>query len=56
VRLFSFLTRQVTPLFSLPKETVWELPAAALSPDGRYALFVQVDQKINDLVMIDNFR
>jgi hypothetical protein len=55
VRFFIFLTCQVAPLFPIQKETVWDTPAVALSHDG-YALFVQVDQKINDLVMIDNFR
>jgi hypothetical protein len=56
VRFFNLSTRQVTPLFPLEKETMWEVPDVDLSQDGRYALVVQLDHRINDLVMIDNFR
>jgi dipeptidyl aminopeptidase/acylaminoacyl peptidase len=56
VRFLSFRTNRVTALFAIPKETMWDVPAVALSQDGRYALIVQLDHRINDLVMIDHFR
>ena len=55
-RFFSFRSHQVTQLFTKEKASVRDVPNIALSEDGRYALFVQVDQRINDLVMISNFR
>jgi len=56
VRFFSFRTRQVTALFAIQNESMRDVPAATLSEDGRFALFAQVDHRINDLVMIENFR
>jgi Tol biopolymer transport system component/serine/threonine protein kinase len=56
VRFFSFRTRRVTPLFAIPKETGWDTPMVAISEDGRYALFSQVDHKSQELVMVENFR
>jgi len=56
VRFFSFRTRQVTALFPLEKPAAWDVPAVALSEDGRYALFAQLDHSFQELVMIENFR
>ena len=56
VRFFSFRTHRVTPLFPLLKQTEWDWPGVSLSQDGRYALITQVDNMINDLMMIENFR
>jgi Tol biopolymer transport system component len=62
VRFLSFQTGRVTTLFTLPKPpydarlTLWNTPGLALSGDGHYALSVQVEHAINDLMMITNFR
>jgi Tol biopolymer transport system component len=56
VRFFNFATRQVTLLTTLDKEPIWYLPAIALSPDARSLLTVHVDQQVNDLMMIEDFR
>lgn len=56
VRFLSFQTHRVTTLFTLQKNTVTGLPSLSLSADGRYALTVQVEHAINDLMMIENFR
>jgi len=56
VRFLSFETRKVTPLFTLSKDSPSDVPALALSSDGRYALVSQVDQNVNDVMMIENFR
>jgi Tol biopolymer transport system component len=54
VRFFSFRTRDVSSLFALQKAPVLWVPGLVLSPDGRYALTVQLDHAVNDLIMIDN--
>jgi len=55
VRLFNFKTQKITPLFALEKQVQWGVPSLALSADGRYALAVQLDHTVNDLMMIENF-
>lgn len=56
VRFFSFATRQVTPLLTLDREPIWNYPDVALSPDGRRLLTARLDQEVNDLMLIENFR
>ena len=56
VRFFSFATRQVTPLLTSDKEPIWDYPDVALSPDGRRLLTARIDQEVNDLILIENFR
>jgi Tol biopolymer transport system component len=56
VRFFSFATRQVSSLLTLNKEPIWDYPDVALSPDGRHLLTVSLDQEVNDLMLIENFR
>lgn len=56
VRFFSFATRKVTPLLAVEGEPIWEYPDVALSPDGRTLLVARLDQEINDLMLIKNFR
>ena len=56
IRFFSFATRQVTSLTTWEAATQWSVPAIALSADGRYLLTVRLDQEVNDLMMIENFR
>jgi Tol biopolymer transport system component len=56
VRFFSFATRQISPLLTLSKEPIWDYPDVALSSDGRRLLTAWLDQEVNDLMLIDNFR
>jgi eukaryotic-like serine/threonine-protein kinase len=56
VRFFSFATRQVSSLLTLDKEPIWNYPNVALSSDGRRLLTVRLDQEVNDLMLIENFR
>jgi Tol biopolymer transport system component len=56
VRFFSFATRQVSSLHTLNREPIWDYPDVALSPDGRRLLTVSLDQEVNDLMLIENFR
>ena len=56
IRFFSFATRRVTALATLNKEPIWDYPDVALSRDGRLLLFAGIDQELNDLMLIENFR
>lgn len=53
IRFFSFATRQVTPLVTLERDPIWNV---ALSRDGRLLLYACLDQEVNDLMLIENFR
>lgn len=55
-QFFSLRTRHISRLFALDKKTVWDVPTIDLSPDARFAAAVQLDQAVNDLMMIGNFR
>jgi Tol biopolymer transport system component len=56
IRFFSFDTRHITLLVTLDKEVIWNYPDLTLSRDGRQLLFACLDQEVNDLILIDNFR
>ncbi len=56
VRFFSFGTRQVSSVLTLDKEPIWDYPDVALSSDGRRLLTARLDQEVNDLMLIENFR
>jgi Tol biopolymer transport system component len=55
VRFFSFATRRVTPLATLGRELIGNLPELALSPDGRSLLTVHLDHEVEDLMLVENF-
>jgi len=58
INFFSFLTRRVEQLAALPKEARTSIgtPAFAVSADGRWILYVQVDRAESDIVLVENFR
>ncbi len=56
IRFFSFATGKVTPLATLDKEPIWDYPNVAISKDGRLLLSARLDQEVNDLMLIENFR
>jgi Tol biopolymer transport system component len=56
IRFFSFAAQRVTTLGDWDKRTSPTTPNLALSPDGRHLLTVHTDQRVNDLMMIENFR
>jgi hypothetical protein len=49
-------SRRVTQVLKLPSGTVGNISNFAVSPDGRWLVFVHVDQIISELMMIENFR
>jgi serine/threonine protein kinase/Tol biopolymer transport system component len=56
VQFLSFETGKVVPLFRLPKDSPWDFPTLTLSSDARYAVVSQVEESVNDVMMIENFR
>ena len=56
VRMYRFATHQVTTLATLAKEPLWLQSGLALSADGNQMWVAQLDQAVNDLMLIENFR
>ncbi len=58
IEFFGFATRRSSKITSLPKQAGAPLliPSLAVSPDGRWILYVQVDQTTSDVMLAENFR
>lgn len=56
VRFFSFANRTVNTVLSPTAPPLRSSPGIDLSDDGRKLLFTQTDQRIEGLMMIENFR
>jgi hypothetical protein len=55
IKFYDFATRQIRPVLTLAKE-VPHGPAFSASRDGRRILWVQVDNRDADLMLVENFR
>lgn len=56
VQFFNFTTRRVTTVLRPEAGPLRLVPALEVSPDGRTVLYAQIDQSIDGLFMIENFR
>ncbi len=56
VRWYNFATRKIHALISFTKDPFWNGPGLALSPDGKELLLVSLDQHVDDLMLMENFR
>ncbi|MGH9959784.1 MAG: winged helix-turn-helix domain-containing protein, partial [Pyrinomonadaceae bacterium] len=56
IEFFSFATRRVTRIASLEKESFKWGSTLAISPDGRWVLYTQLDQSGSDIMLVENFR
>jgi Tol biopolymer transport system component/DNA-binding winged helix-turn-helix (wHTH) protein len=56
IKFFNFATRQVTHIASPEKGPFWGPPGLAVSPDGRWILYTQLDQSGSDIMLVENFR
>lgn len=57
IEFFNFATRQVTQLTKLEKgRSPFGAPNLAVSADGLWLLYWQVDQVDNDIMLVENFR
>jgi hypothetical protein len=53
---FSFATHRLTRLGEFERPPLQGPPGLTVSPDGRWILFSQADQSINDIMLIENFQ
>jgi hypothetical protein len=53
IEFFDFATSQVRSIATLEKPTIAGL---AVSPDGRWILYTQIDRRENDIMLVENFR
>jgi Tol biopolymer transport system component len=53
-KFFNFETGQATQV--MPLEERWTVSAPAISPDGRWFLAAQIDQRGQDIMLVENFR
>jgi Tol biopolymer transport system component len=55
IELFSFATGKVTQVAALDRSLSRSEPGLAISPDGRWLLFAQMDQSGSDVMLVENF-
>ncbi len=56
IEFFNFATRRLARIAALPKEARTPGNGFAVSPDGRWVLYVQVDRVESDILLVENFR
>ncbi len=56
IEFYRFATRRTTHVFVPEKDPFYGDPGLALSPDGRWILYAQVDQETSDIMLVENFR
>ena len=56
IEFLSFATRRVTRVAALERDPGKWSPSLAVSPDGRWILYGQLDQFASDIVLVENFR
>jgi Tol biopolymer transport system component len=56
IEFFSFATRRITRIAVLEREPVNWFSNLAISPDGRWILYTQLDQDGNDIMLVENFQ
>ncbi len=56
IQFFDFTTRRITRVATTEKPLVGGPPGLAVSPDGRWILYTQLERRDSDLTMIENFR
>ena len=55
-KFFDFATRKITAMGDMEKNPFSEAPGFSVSPDGRFILYVQLDEARNSLMLAENFR
>ena len=56
LKLFSFTSRRVMQIAAIEKKPYPGVPGFAVSPDGRWILFTQLDQSGSDIMLVENFQ
>jgi Tol biopolymer transport system component len=56
IKFFDFATGRIKQVAAPERMPVWGLVGLAVSPDGRWILYAQVDQDTSDIMLVENFR
>jgi len=56
IQFFSFATHQIESLGRIERQLIAGTPSLAVSPDERWILYAQKDQKSSGIMMLENFR
>ena len=56
LKFFSFATRRVTQIGMVEKDPLRWVPSLAVSPDGRWLLYAQIEQNTSSIMLVENFR
>ncbi len=56
IQFFDFADSQLNEVIKLDKSLLVGNSGLAVSPDGKWLLFAQIDQSGSDIILIDNFR
>ena len=56
IEFFNFATGRTTQIATVDKALLWAGPGLAVSPDGRWILYVQVDQVESDIMLVEHFK
>ena len=56
IEFYRFATRQVTRVTVPEKDPQYGSPGLALSPDGSWILYMQIDRVESDIMLVENFR
>jgi hypothetical protein len=55
LRFFRFDTGRVSHVMALEGRPIAHWPGLAISPDGRWILYAQVDHHSSDIMLVENF-
>jgi Tol biopolymer transport system component/DNA-binding winged helix-turn-helix (wHTH) protein len=55
-KFYDYATGKITKICDMEKTPYEGAPGLSVSPDGRYILYVQVDEERNNLMLAENFR
>jgi Tol biopolymer transport system component len=56
INFFSFATGRVRQIAAMEKEAAITVSGLAISPDGRWMLYTQVDRDESNIMLVENFR
>jgi eukaryotic-like serine/threonine-protein kinase len=56
IDFFNFATGRISQVAAIEKELQLTSPSLAVSPDGRWLLYAEVDYFENDIMLVENFR
>src|SRR5262249_23639686 len=56
LKFYGFAPSRIADVTKLQKKPVYGPPGLAVSPDGRFILYVQRDSSSSDIMLVENFR